>query len=181
MHPELDAIVREFDSASERLRTLQRTLPAGAWGRRPGPERWSPGECVAHLNLTAHALIPLIERGLDEARASGAPVSSSYRKGLVGWLLVRALSTPGRFRSKTPAAFVPSGDRPIGELAAEFERLQEVQIALTRTADGLPIDRVKIASPFNANVRYNIFAALSVLPAHQHRHLWQAEQAGRET
>jgi hypothetical protein len=89
------------------------------------------------------------------------------------------VSVPGRFKLKTTAPFVPSGDRSAGELAAEFERLQAEQIALTRASDGLPIDRVKIVSPFDARLRYSIFAALSILPRHQHRHLWQAEQASR--
>ena len=62
---------------------------------------------------------------------------------------------------------------------AEFDRLQAEQIALTRASEGLPIDRVKMSSPFNASVRYSILSALSILPRHQHRHLWQAEQAGR--
>ena len=58
----------------------------------------------------------------------------------------------------------------------EFERLQTEQLALAREADGLPIHRVKIASPFNTRFYYNLFSALSILPRHQHRHLWQAEQ-----
>jgi hypothetical protein len=82
-------------------------------------------------------------------------------------------------KAKTIAAFVPTSDRPAEEVMAEFDRLQTEQIALTRAADGLPIDSVKMASPFNAKVRYNIFSALSILARHQHRHLWQAEQAGR--
>jgi hypothetical protein len=97
----------------------------------------------------------------------------------VGWLLWRSISRPGRFKSKTIPAFVPSSDRSAEEIMAEFDRLQVEQIAVTREAEGLPIDRVKMVSPFNANVRYNIFSALSILPRHQHRHLWQAEQASR--
>jgi len=97
----------------------------------------------------------------------------------MGWLLWKSISAPGRFKAKTIPAFVPTSDRPAEEVIAEFDRLQEVQIALTRTADGLSIDRVKMVSPFNANVRYNIFSALSILSRHQHRHLWQAEQASR--
>ena len=108
----------------------------------------------------------------------GAP-QASYRRDLVGWLLWRTLSTPGRFKAKTIPAFVPSSERPAADVIAEFQRLQAEQVALTREADGLPIDRVKMASPFNARIRYNIFSALSILPRHQHRHLWQAEQAGR--
>ena len=154
MHQQLADIVTEFNLASARVLVLHRDLAAGRWNRRPAPERWSPSDCVAHLNLTAIAMMPLIRHGLDEARRS-------------------------RFKSKTIPAFVPTSDRSAEEVMAEFDRLQEEQIVLTRAAAGLPIDRVKMSSPFNANVRYNIFSALSILPRHQHRHLWQAEQAGR--
>jgi hypothetical protein len=32
-------------------------------------------------------------------------------------------------------------------------------------------------SPFNAHVKYNVYAAFCVLLAHEQRHLWQAERA----
>ena len=179
MHHQLEEIVAEFESASVRLRELQRKLAPGQWNRRPAPERWTPGEGVAHLNLTAIAMVPLIRQGFEEARRLQRSPGARYRRDLVGWLLWRSISTPGRFKAKTIPAFVPSGDRPAEEIMAEFDRLQADQIAVTRQAEGLPIDRVKIVSPFNASVRYNVFSALSILPRHQHRHLWQAEQASR--
>ena len=178
VHPELDEIVREFQSASARLRALHGGLAADAWNRRPAPERWSPAECVAHLNLTSIAMLPLVREGLERARRSGGAAGVRYRRDVVGWLLWRAASSHGRFKAKTTPAFVPSGDRPFDQLVAEFEYLQAEQIAVTREADGLPIDRVKMVSPFNAKIRYNLFSALSILPRHQHRHLWQAEEAG---
>ena len=49
-----------------------------------------------------------------------------------------------------------------------------------RAARGLPIGRVGVVSPFNGRMKYNLFAALSILARHQHRHLWQAEQATRQ-
>jgi hypothetical protein len=179
VHSQLEEIISELNSASVRARNLHRNLSPDRWNRRPAPESWSPGECVAHLNLTAIAMMPLIRQGIDDARRSGRAAGERYRRGLVGWLLWKSISAPGRFKAKTIAAFVPTSDRPAEEVMAEFDRLQADQIALTRAADGLPIDSVKMASPFNAKVRYNIFSALSILPRHQHRHLWQAEQAGR--
>lgn len=179
MHQQLEEIVAEFESASVRLRELGRRLAPTQWSRRPAPESWSPAESVAHLNLTAIAMVPLIRQGLEEARRLQRSPGARYRRDIVGWLLWRSISTPGRFKAKTTPAFVPSGDRPVEEITAEFDRLQADQIAVTRQAEGLPIDRVKIVSPFNARVRYNVFSALSILSRHQHRHLWQAEQAGR--
>ena len=179
MHQQLEEIVAEFESASVRLRELGRRLAPTQWRRRPAPKSWSPAESVAHLNLTAIAMVPLIRQGLEEARRLQRSPGARYRRDIVGWLLWRSISTPGRFKAKTTPAFVPSGDRPVEEITAEFDRLQADQIAVTRQAEGLPIDRVKIVSPFNASVRYNMFSALSILSRHQHRHLWQAEQAGR--
>ncbi len=91
--------------------------------------------------------------------------------------MLSRLLTNGRFKTKTAAAFVPSGERPIDALIADYERLQRELVALVRSADGLPIDRVKVHSPFDARARYNVYAALTILTRHQHRHLRQAEEA----
>ena len=124
-------------------------------------------------------MLPLIRHGVDDARRMGRVTGRRYRRDLLGWLLWKATSVPGRYKSKTAAPFVPSSDKPLEEVIAEFDRLQGLQIVAAREADGLPIDRVKMTSPFNAKVRYNVFSGLSILPRHQHRHLWQAEQAAR--
>jgi hypothetical protein len=79
-------------------------------------------------------------------------------------------------RTKTTAAFVPTGAASRDQLVAEFTRLQTEQIGLVKACDGLPINQVLITSPFDAKFRYNLYSALTILPRHQHRHLWQAEQ-----
>ena len=66
-------------------------------------------------------------------------------------------------------------------LVADFERLQSDVIACVSAAEGLPIDRIKLASPFDARVKYNLYSALTLVPRHQHRHLMQAERAAGVT
>jgi len=178
MHPQLEAIVAEFNNGSERLHRLAGSIPDERWGKRPRPDAWSVGECVAHLNLTTAAFRPLVEKAIDEARRlPRTSATSRFRRGLVGGLLWRALGKPGRFRTKTAAAFVPGGAGSPVETIREFDRLQREQIEWVRAADGLPLTSVRLASPFDRRVRYNLFAALSILARHQQRHLWQAEQA----
>jgi len=176
-HAELSAIEQEFETALVRLHQLRTGVPASVWGRRPAPERWSPGECVAHLNLTSKTMIPLIRDGLVDARRSGAAVPARYRRDPLGWMLWKGLKPGGGFRTTTIPSWVPSGELPPDVLVATFEQLQAEQIALVRESDGLPIHAVKITSPVDARARYNVFAALSILARHQHRHLWQAERA----
>jgi hypothetical protein len=179
MHEELSTIEREFESALVRLHDLRANVSPEIWKRRPSPERWSPGECVAHLNLSAASMVPLVRAGIDEARRSGRSAPARYRRDFLGWLLWKGLGPGKGFKTKTIPAWVPSGDSHPDQLVAEFERWQTQQIALVREAEGLPIDAVKITSPVDARVRYNVFSALSILARHQHRHLWQAEQAAR--
>jgi hypothetical protein len=176
VHDELRAVVDEFESARRRLHTLRDRIPAERWSRRPGEGQWSAGECVAHLNLTSAAFVPLLRTAIDEARRSGRPAPARYRRDLLGWLLWKGAGPPARLKVKTTAPFVPRADRPLAELIEQFESLQADQIALAREGDGLPIDRVTIASPFNTRLRYSVYSALTILPRHQHRHLWQAER-----
>ena len=58
LHPQLQAIVSEFEQALARLHALAAELPEPAWTWRPAPKRWSVGECIAHLNLTSAAYLP---------------------------------------------------------------------------------------------------------------------------
>jgi hypothetical protein len=175
--PQLNAVIEDLRSAEHRLRTLRSTLPSDAWSRRPGITRWSPAECVAHLNLTSESLLPLLRAGLEEAGDGRHQAESRYRRDPVGWLIWKVTTPSGRWRTRTVPAFVPSVEIPPEALVADFERLQADVIACVRAAEGLPIDHIKLTSPFDARVKYNLFAAFTIIPRHQHRHLLQAERA----
>ncbi|HEX6039284.1 DinB family protein [Longimicrobium sp.] len=177
MHPQLQAAIEQFDAARERLHRLAATVPADGWAQRPSPENWSPAECVAHLNLTSLAYVPQLQDGLRQARGIGGGAPTRFKHGFMGWLLTRMVAPGKGGKVKTAAAFVPTATAPMAELVAEFDRLQDEQVALVRAADGLPIDRVRLASPFNARIKYTMYAAFTILPNHQHRHLLQAERA----
>jgi hypothetical protein len=176
MHPQLEDILDEFDAAEERLYALAAGFPDDLWSVRPEPGRWSVSECIAHLNLTSQAYIPLLESGIAEAKALGGGTAERYTRDIMGWLLWRTMAPPARFRAKTPEAFVPGSTASPAVLRSEFARLQQEQRRCTMEADCLHLGRVKIPSPFDPRIRYNLYSCLSILPRHQMRHIWQAEQ-----
>jgi hypothetical protein len=176
MHPQLQVVADELVAAQRRLHRLAASTPEDPWAVRPHPDRWSAGECVAHLSLTALQFLPLIRRGLEQAAAIGGGAPARYRRDLSGWILWRTAPPPVRFRVRTAAPFVPSGTEPRAELLAAFDRLQAEQLECVAQADGRPIGQVKITSPFDPRLRYNLYACLTILPRHQERHIWQAEQ-----
>ncbi len=177
MHPQLQAVTDELVAARAHLHRLAASTPETRWAVRPHPDRWSAGECVAHLNLTARAYLPLIDQGLEEAAALERRPPARLRRDLTGWMLWRSAGPPVRFRARTTAPFIPSGTEPRDRLLATFDRLQADQLACVARADGHPIERTRITSPFDPRLRYNLYACLTILPRHQERHIWQAEQA----
>ena len=177
MHPQLQDLADQFTTARDRLHRLAADLPAEGWVRRPPSGGWSPAECVAHLNLTSLAYVPQLRGAIRDARSLGGTAPARYRLGLVGWMLWRVTREQGKMKAKTAPDFVPGATAALAELLDEFDRLQDEQMALLAEAEGLPIHRIRLASPFNARMKYNAFAAFSLLPGHQHRHLGQAERA----
>lgn len=179
MHPQLQAIADEFRTAGERLRSIASEVPEQWWTRRADPDRWSVAECVAHLNLTAAAYLPLLDDALERAQSLRARPTRSYRRDPVGWLLWRMMGPPVRVKTKTSAQFMPANVRSVAGLIQEFERLQQELLRRIERAEGLPLTRVRVASPFNEKVKYNLYSCFSILPRHEHRHLWQAEQVAK--
>ena len=176
MHRQLTALLEEYRTATVRLHSLQSMVSDAHWTERPAPGRWSVAECVAHLNLTSEAMLPRMQAALGAAQSlGGAPLH--YRRDPAGWLLSVLLAPPVRMKLPSTTPFIPQSLTPPAELVADFERFQAAFAQCLREADGHPIDRVHIASPFNASMKYNLYSALMIVPRHQHRHLWQAEQA----
>jgi hypothetical protein len=186
MQSQLHAAVQRFEEARLRLHRLAESFPEERWNVRRLAGSWSVAECVAHLNLTSQAYLPLLREALDHARALGGPAPKRYRMDPVGWLISGAAGPMPRLggrrlgKSKTAPAFVPSGVLPRDHLVAEFDRLQDAQISLAREADGLPLGKVKVPSPFDPRARYNLYSCFVILPRHQQRHLEQAERVWPE-
>jgi len=178
MHPQLQLVADEYRSAQARLHDLVRAVPDEQWGKRSDPARWSVAECVAHLNITSLAYVPLLQHAVSRARMLERRSPSRYRRDPIGWLLWATMGPPVRFRIKTIARFLPSSVAAPELLVQEFDRLQAAQLDCLAQADGLPLSQIRVRSPFNARVRYNLYACFTILPRHQHRHLWQAEGCG---
>ena len=90
------------------------------------------------------------------------------------------MAPPVGFRMRTTAGFLPPALDSAEGLVEAFSSLQALQQDALRAADGLPLGRVRIVSPFDPRVRYNLYSCLTILPRHQHRHLWQAERVLEE-
>ena len=162
-----------------RARAWRGSCPVGeAWLRSGRGGGWSAAQCLEHLNLTSEAMLPRVEAGLEQARRlAGQARERRPRRDPVGWLLALGSGPRVWWRLRTPAAFAPSPQLDPAAVVDRFRRLQDRWLHVVEAAEGLPLDRVKIRSPFDARVSYNLLSALDVAAAHQERHLAQAERA----
>lgn len=183
MQPQLRAVTDSLESAQSRLRRLGDKLSDADWSKHPGPNAWSAAECVEHLNLTSKAYVPLLRDALARAKKIGGPRRKHYRRDPLGWFLstmIGPLRHLGKYRigrMRTTPKFVPKPGRSRNEVLSDFVRLQAELAALIRSGDQLPLDRVKIVSPFGERLKYSAYSAFVIVARHQHRHIQQAEEA----
>jgi hypothetical protein len=182
MQKQLAVLVDSFESAQKDLRSLSDKVSSAQFTKHPAPDAWSAADCVEHLNLTSRAYVPLLQTAIAEARLLRKEPSHEYSMDILGRVfafMMRPMKHIGKFklgRVKTTGPFTPRGGQTREQLLSEFVRLQSDLIGLVRNADGLPIDQVKIQSPFG-KMRYNAYSALQIVAQHEHRHLQQAREA----
>jgi hypothetical protein len=176
LHPQIATLIEELDAATARAARLAAGMDEALFHARPPSGGWSAADCVAHLTLTTAGMLPRLDAALD-AGEPGVTDDHHYGRGLVGSLLARSMEPPVRMRTRTVAAFVPDSTGPRADVIAAFERAQVALAERLRRASGLNLDRIRVVSPFNARVKYNVYAAFCIVLAHERRHLWQAEQA----
>lgn len=83
---------------------------------------------------------------------------------------------PPRMKSKTTKPFVPAAISDPLTLLDRFHEANTKLDSLIARATGLATTSVKVVSPFNARVKYNLYAALRIVLVHERRHLFQAGQ-----
>jgi hypothetical protein len=170
-------VERELNEATSRAWTLVRSTDGRMFTVRPHPHSWSAAECLAHLSLSTEMFLPVLETALDAAGKRGLRSARPPKMDVIGRVLRWFLEPPIRQKVKTAAPFVPRAVRAKAESFGEFSRLQEKLLVMLRNASELDLGRIKIVSPFDKRVRYNVYSAFRIVAAHQRRHLWQAEQA----
>lgn len=169
-------LIDESRQVQRRIEDLARRLGAQAWAARPPSGGWSPAECVEHLNLTSQQYLPVVLDAMARAKATGLVGDDPGRLDLVGRALVWWLEPPYRIGSKTAPAFVPrvgGGE----EVVARFVALQDALCDAIDASRGLLVSKIRVASPFDARLKYSLYSAFRAIPCHQRRHAWQAERA----
>lgn len=173
----LEEVESELSEATSRAWQLVRSTDGRLFTVRPTPREWSAAECLAHLSLSTEQFLPVLQKAIEDARTKGWTSTKKPAMDVVGRALRWFLEPPIRKRVKTAGRFVPRSARAKAEAFGEFAALQSKLVDTLHSADGLDLRKIKVTSPFDRRVKYNLYSAFRILVAHQRRHLWQAEKA----
>jgi hypothetical protein len=170
----LEDIAAQIEAATAEAEQMWSEAPAERLLARPGAKNWSAAECLEHLNITARAFLPRLERALE---GMGAGDGAALRMEPMARLLEWWLEPPSRLKAPTVPPFFPGAGLDAAAALAEFAELQARWLRFVEAARRRALDSAKIQSPFAEKVRYNCYSALLVALAHTRRHLWQARRA----
>ena len=173
----LEEVESEIDDATKRAWELVKSTEPRLFTVRPNPSSWSAAECLAHLSISTELFLPVIAESIEEGRKRNLTAKRKPSMDLLGRVLRWFLEPPIRKRVTTSAPFVPKAVRAKADAFGEFSSLQSKLVDLLHQAGGLDLGKLKIVSPFDKRVRYNLYSAFLIIVAHQRRHLWQAEKA----
>lgn len=166
---ELRAIRRDAASLTDGLSAAQL-----AWS--PAPGRWSMAEAVAHLNRTGRLYLDALAHALTDARARGMTDRGDWKPTFVGGMMTRSMEPPPRIRLPAPRVFRPAEGEKALDGPREVATWRELHVEMEeriREAAGLDLRRAKVTSPASRWMKMNAGDALSLLLAHERRHLWQ--------
>lgn len=168
---QLAELKRQFDACSAETQQLMNSLPEGDLTQRPPRQGWSVAECIEHLTATTRLYLPILASALENAPAGSGPYKMDWRGRLLKWVL----EPPYRTRVKTMASLEPS-IRDAARVLPDFLASQQQLCEAMERWRGRGLDDVRITSPFNKRLRYNIYSLFNVVAAHQRHHLWQAQR-----
>jgi hypothetical protein len=166
----------QIRATSGRARAVVQRIGEARIAERPAPGKWSIAECLTHLRLTSEAYFPLWRQAFESARAKDLASDRHFKLDFCGKSLSWFLEPPPKVRFKAPQKFQPINCGPADRVLHAFLSSQDRLLATIAESTGLPIDRLKITSPFSRRLHYSVWSSFCVTAVHHRRHLWQAER-----
>jgi hypothetical protein len=175
----VEGLLAELAAIESRSEALTAGLDEAAFSWSPAPGRWSVGQCLEHLNLTADAFFPLLDRAMDQGKPCSEP-AAAMRARLVARGFLGILEPPYKRGVKAPGPARPAPKLVMADVTGRFAEAQKKLGERIDRARGIDLNRSKMRHPAIPVVKFSVGEIFEILLAHERRHLWQAENVRRE-
>jgi hypothetical protein len=180
-NPDLARIVGRLEAQRREALALLEPLDAQRFNWRPGPERWSVGQCMHHLNQTNGRLLPVLEQAVARGREANRTADGPFRYGPFARWFRDSLKPEFKKPLKSPRIYRPSASQlDMAQVADEFDTSLETLSEIVGRADGLDLAGIKAASPVSRFLRIPLGIWFESVVVHDDRHLQQARRVTAE-
>jgi hypothetical protein len=177
---ELQELLDAVDAAERQAETLVADLSQEEvnWQLDPG-RSWSVAQCLDHLTVMNEFYPRTFPRLVADAKERGVGPFAGLHPGPVGRWFVASMGPQPRIKLKAPNQAVPRANLQRDALVPAFKASHDMYRALVRSCADVDVNRVKGPNPFYSFVPMRVATILQIIPAHDRRHLWQAENVKR--
>jgi hypothetical protein len=142
----------------------------------PAGGGWSAAECLSHLALTVKKYLPGIDGAIAKGREENIVAHGPFSYGWMSRMFVWMVGPPARMKVKAPKGFEVAGAKA-SEALEDFLWQHEALMGRMDQAAGLDLEKLRVVSPVNAKMKFELGAIFLTLEAHGRRHMEQARRA----
>lgn len=172
-----------FRQFVHRLQSFTQHVDKPLLEKRPDDSSWTIAECFSHIVNTDHSYLAPLEKAIDEQSDAHKRVKD-YETGFhqrfwIRWF-IWLMEPPARLHFKAPRKFGPERGISAGNAIEQLFQVEKEIIELIKNHERMDWSAVKHSHPIIPLLKLNASETLSLLEAHQRRHLQQAIEIHRK-
>ena len=178
---DLAVLISEIAANISHAESLCAGLSREQFNWSPAPGRWSVGQNLAHLNVVNEGELVPMAAAIAHGRARDTTGEGPFTYGILSRKFIASQQLPVKRKFKAPKYYEPPPSVDPTPTLAEYRRISTAVRALSQSAAGLDLSRVKTTLPalpalLRAVIKMPLGARLELLTTHDRRHLYQAEE-----
>jgi len=169
----IEKVLNECNLVNERAKAFL-NLSHAQLNWKVNPYSWSAGECFEHLVITNHEYIPVFEKAARHSIQNENDYT--FKPTFIGKFILKSVMPEFKWKMKTTKSFDPKNSNVDINIVNNFLNQHEQIKELIFKCRGVDLKKVKVQSPFNKLVKYNLGDSFLIIVYHDLRHLQQAEK-----
>ena len=179
--PDLQRLADAIDAADQAGAAIAARVTDEEFHWKPdGGRRWSIAECLDHLATINVFYSAAVRTAVEKARQNGWTRRGPAEAGFFGKKFVASQEPPVKRRLRAPQQVQPKPSRSRDEIMRAYHAAHDEVRRLIADCATIDTNRATFSNPFLPIIKVRVSTGLNVLPAHDRRHLWQAEQVEKE-
>jgi len=172
--PWSERLAASLDANDQSAKQLLASLTEAQLNWQPAPTSWSIGQCLDHLCATTDSYLPALTSALENQ--PDAPVDDIRFGWLSGYFFRNFIEpSPQSKKVAAPKKIKPASTLSLSVLDRFLSGNQSCR-SLFLAAQNKNVNRIRFWNPFIPGLRFTVGTGLAIIPAHQRRHLLQAER-----